>query len=119
MHAAAVGVLAAVGPGQRPQSVRELDLAATAGLGLPQHVEDRRVADVPADDDPVRRRVADGWLLHQVGNDDHVICVGWLDGGDAVGGDLLRLDFHQGHDAAAILAPDLEHARPAGYRGGR
>src|ERR1700722_12825071 len=48
-HTAAVG---RIHRGQHPQRVGDLDLAAPARRGLAQDAEDRRVADVTADDNP-------------------------------------------------------------------
>lgn len=104
---------AAVGAegGERAQRVGELDLAATPGLGLLQHIEDGRVQDVAADHREVRRGVSDVRLLHQVGDVEDVLAeaVG-LHRRAAVEVDLRGVDLHQGHHRAAQLLLDLDHA---------
>src|ERR1039457_2516064 len=105
--AAAVGRIALR---QNLERVGELDLPAAAWLGLAEHVEHGRVADVAPDHDPVARRVGRFGLLDQVGDgDDVVVVLGRLEGGAAVVRDLVDVDFHQREDGSAVLDPDLQH----------
>ena len=102
--------------GEFLERVGELDLAAAARRGVLQHAEHGRVADVPADDDPVAGRVVRGGLLHQVGDLDHVVLVGRLDRGAAVAGHLVGLDLHQRDDRyrrGAARTSSMRCSRPS------
>ncbi len=82
---------------------------APTGQGVARHLEHRRVARIPPDQDPVTRRQAGHRLLHQVRDRDHVLFGSWRDGSAAVLRDLLRFDLHQRHHAAAVALAHLDH----------
>src|SRR3712207_2044145 len=103
--------------GELLEGVGQLDLAAAAGLGAVQDVEDVRVEDVPADDRVVGGGVGRVGLLDQAADLDDVAVLGGLHGRAAVEVDLLRGDLHEGDDAAAALLLDLDHALQQGVAG--
>src|SRR5688572_8690321 len=97
-----------VRPGEGLEGVGQLDLVAPSRWGVLEHVEDRVVEDVAADDGEVARRIGGVRLLDEARHPHHV-AVPVRDCRAAVEVDRLRGHLHERDDAAAVLVAGGEH----------
>jgi len=91
------------------QRVGDLDLAAPAGRGVAQRVEDARGQHVTPDDREVARCLFGRRLLDQVGDPDDALAVGRLEGDAAVERDRVPRHLEQRHHAATLLGLHVQH----------
>ena len=96
------------------QAIRQLDLAAGAGLDSLDRGEDLRSQHVPADDGQVGRGIGGFRLLDHVADPIQAVAAAVVADGfgihDAIGGDVLARHFHQREHGGAEVLVDVEQA---------